>query len=180
MGTATPTAPPASERVPWDERLARVHRQWPSTAERDWDEALRDYELLGGVIRDMLKIEAAPVRRGQRPGLELAAGEARLRQLAGDDWTTLPFTDAFRLLGGTRTKQDLADHCGLTRHAVSRLLSGSSEPTGTEMEAIAAAFGKPATYFPEYRVALVCAFLVDYFATAPEASVALAHRLRRR
>lgn len=168
-----------SERIPWDDRLATVHRQYPSTDQRDWSEALRDYDLMGALIRDILKVESAPKRRGQRPSLDIEAGEARLRQLWGDEWTTLPFAEAFRLLSGSLSRRAVGERVGVPRATVQRLLDGL-EPTGQEMERIAAAFGKPPTYFREYRVGLVCGFLVEYFADAPEASVALAHRLSRR
>lgn len=168
-----------SDRVPWDDRLAVIHRQYPSAAESDWSEALREYELLGRLLGDVMKAATAPKRRGSRSPLELEAGEAQLREIWGDNFTILPFNEAFRQMAGARTLAQLAVKTGIGRATVHRLLTGKLEPTGSEMEAIARAFGLRPIYFREYRAGMVLAVIAQHLTDAPEASVKLVRQLTR-
>lgn len=160
----------------WDERLAEVQRLYPTTADGTWLEALGDVEIMGAILRDTLRVGHTPKRRGSRPALEAEDGEARLRQLFGEDYTVLPFASALKALAGNRSVSVLSTKTGLSRSHVQRLLAGRT-PTGLEMETVARAFSKPAVYFVEYRHGLLLAAVLRHLSRAPEASVGLVRRL---
>lgn len=170
----------------WEDRLEAVKAQFPSAADRYWADAVKDYDLMGGVLREVLRVGHTPKRRGQRPLLDQGEGMARLRQLWGDDYSTLAFPAAFAALAGSRSRSALValirarTGVEMSRTQVHRMLSGAIAPSGRDMEIIAAAFAKPATYFHEYRLALVLAAVVAYLDEAPEATASLVARLGAR
>lgn len=131
---------------------------------------------MGRAIRETIRVDGTPTRRGARPLLDADDGMARFRQLFGEDYTTLDFAEAFRILAGARSLTALARRTGLSRSQVHRLLAGSA-PTGREMEMVAQAFGKLPVYFVEYRIGLVCAAMAEHLARAPETSVGLVRQL---
>jgi hypothetical protein len=167
---------PEPPRVPWESRLADVEHAYPSTTEA-WAPALHDYEMMGRIIRDILRVGSAPKRRGQRPLPDADAGMIELRRLWGEDYSTLPFADTFRLLGGARSRTHMARKTGLARSRVHRLWSGEIVASGGEMEQIARAFDKTPGYFLEYRVGVVCAAIAEHLRRAPEASIGPARDL---
>lgn len=160
----------------WDERLAEVQRLYPTTADATWLDALADVEIMGAILRDALRVGHSPKRRGSRPALDTEDGEARLRQLFGDDYTALPFAEALKALAGHRSVTFLSVKTGLSRSHVQRLLAGRT-PTGAEMETVARAFSKPTVYFVEYRNGLLLWAVLRHLTRAPEASVGLVRRL---
>lgn len=161
----------------WDERLDTLHRRFPSTADPYWTEALQDYSIMGRLIRDTLRVGHTPKRRGSRPMLEIDEGMARLAQLFGDDYTTVPFNQALVHLAAGRSLTQVARRTGLSRSKVDRLMRGAA-PSGREMAMVAAGFHKPSTYFMEYRVGLVCAAVAERLMAAPDASVGLVRALK--
>lgn len=168
-------------RPSWEERIRAVQREFPVTGERWWGEHLRDVELVGRVLGDLIRVGHTPKRRGQRPSLDAEEGEVRLRQLTGDDYSTLSFAEAFRLLrDGRRPPPSLTRMhrgTGLARPKLHRLLAGLNLPTAPEMEAVAAYFGKPPIYFAEYRRLLILAAVDDHLRRAPDASMAVVRQL---
>ncbi len=177
MTAAGSTLPSAS----WDERLREVQRLYPSAADPTWLDALGDFELMGAVLRDALRVGHTPKRRGSRPLLNAEDGEVRLRQLFGDDYTTLPFAEAFRVLVESRglSVRQVARKTGLSRSHAHRLMLGQVAPTGRDMEMAASGLSKPAVYFLEYRVGLLLAAVAQHLTEAPETSVGLVRQLRR-
>ncbi len=160
----------------WDERLDEVQRLYPTTADDSWFDALGDVETMGAILRDALRVGHTPKRRGSRPALDVDDGEERLRQLFGEDYTTLPFDQAFKALAGNRSVSVLSAKTGLSRSHIQRLMAGRA-PKGSEMETVARAFNKPPVYFVEYRNGLLLAAVLAHLSSAPEASVGLVRRL---
>lgn len=184
MGSEPVVAPirnPKSKRTnrlgeTWDQTVARVHVQYPNTASLDWREALKDYDLMGRVMRDVLRVGNTPQRRGHRPLPDFDAGMALFRQLRGEDFTVLPFTEAFAALAATRSGRGLAHKTGITRTQVQRLLTGV-RPSLVELELIAEAFGKTPFFFQEYRNAHICALLAAELDRSPETSIGIVRGL---
>ena len=178
------SAQPVTSRKPNDrrkveaDRYAQVQESWPSTrADRDQvSEVLADYDLLGRVMRDVLRIGYDAPRRGQRSPLEWSDGQARLRALSAEragQATTRPFADAFPELASEAgaTIDDIAAGADISRSQVHRLLRGHIMATPIEMAKLATYFGKPVTYFTEYRVHLICESMAQQLVAAPERTI---------
>lgn len=173
----------AGRSVPWAERSHAIRQVVPSTSwgTTDWYDALGDYNLLGRIMRDVLKVGwEPPTRRGQRGPLEWDEGMARMEALTAEregHITLVEFNEAFAKLAGNRAMRHVAIKVGLTKSQVNRLLLGQIKPTMAELERIAAAFGKPPTFFVEYRVNMICAMIADSLITSPERTVDVLARL---
>ncbi len=161
----------------WDERISAVEQQYPSTV-TSWAEPLQDVSVMGRLIGGALRVDSTPAgTRGQTPALDYQTGMARLRQLWGDDYSSLPFPEAFQVLAGGRSVAELERVTGISRSRITRITAGLATPSGKEMEMAAAAFGKPAIYWTEYRNGLVLMAVAAYLAKAPEISVGLVRQL---
>ncbi len=160
-------------KVSWEIRAKMIKAQFPSVENLNWDRALeRDMDLFGRIMRDILKLEqAAPGRPGPRPSLDMAAAKRRMNQLLGNDYTLLPFKEAFRVLAGTRSTRHLASMTGLNRNTVQRLLKGDIEPDGFEMAVIAETFGKHPSYFAEWRILYIANAIVTRLEWSPDTAV---------
>lgn len=166
----------------WPERLADIRALYPSISDERARvrEALADYDLVGRIMRDVLRIGWEAPKRGQRPPLEWSDGSARLRSLAAERAgriTTKPFVDAFRDLAQGHTLDSIANATGISRSQVHRLLREQIPPTTTELAVIADHFDKPPTYFHEYRVHLIQTSISEQLTLAPERSVDVLVRL---
>lgn len=165
------------ERIPWADRLDAQVARYPSIGDDRWEDAFRDYELMGGVLRDLLRV-ATQTRRGQRPKLgDVDVEEERLRKLVGDDYSTAPFGEAFQALAGDRSRRHVASRTGIGLTQVHRYLTGEAVPSVADIEKIAAAFGKAPTFFAEYRTELLLGVLREYLSRNPEATIGIVHRL---
>lgn len=173
----------AAPKTGWEAQRAAVYARYPSAAEEDWTAALADYDLMGRLIRDVLRVGHTPKQRGSRPELERDEALSRLNQLRGDDYTMLPFPEAFRALARwdpdtpTRSLTNIARRVDIPRSRTHRLLTGESKPSHADLEQIAAAFGRRPTYFAEYRIALVVAAIEAHLEAAPEATVGIVRQL---
>lgn len=162
-----------AKKLSWDKRVELIRQQFPLALSLDWKAAFdRDPDLFAWILQDILKADCAtPGRSGPKPNVDYRKAAGRLRLLMGEDYSTLPFTEAFTVLAGGRSLTSLARKTGLSRSQVHRLLRGGSIPDSYEMEEIAKAFGKPAGYFREYRLGLVVAALTERLEDHPEATV---------
>jgi transcriptional regulator with XRE-family HTH domain len=176
-----------NKRIPWEQRLEAARERWPSCRpDFDWKSALQDDDLLGRILRDVLRVGyEAPTRRGQRSPLEPEVGMPRLKELraqhdlASRPFTVKPFVAAFReLIAGRYSRTQLARKTGISRTQIQRLLTGELEPTPPEMELVAAAFGKEPTYFLEFRVALASEYVARRLMTDPELSMRVVRHLQ--
>lgn len=186
MSTTAPV--PVSTRRPqdrprsWLDRLNQIREQYPSTLDdrARVREALADYDLVGRIMRDVLRIGWEAPKRGQRAPLEWNDGKARLRALEAQrsgGATTKMFPEAFRELAAGATLDALASGLAMSRSQVHRLLRDEIPPTPPELVTIAAYFGKAPTYFHEYRLHLICASLAEQLTAVPERSIDIAVRL---
>ena len=166
--------------VRWDERIAMIEKQFPSVAKLDWYKLFdQDPEVLGHIINDILKVDQAqPGRPGKRPAIDVGMAEIRLRQMNNEDYSTLPFNEAFRILAGKRSVRSLVAKTGLGRNHVHGLLTGKFGPTAEVMEAIAGAFKKDPSYFYEYRLAYILAVLSYKLENARESTVPMFLKMR--
>lgn len=169
------------KRVNWKRRSKLIREVFPSVDNLDWDDALlQDFEVFGRVIRDIAKLDQAePGRSGPRPGVDRDATLQMFRQMNRDDYTMLPFAQAFRLLATHRhngepwSYRQIAKKTHLSVTKVHKMLNGQQEPTVEEVITVAEAFGKNPSFFVEYRVEFVLAALQAKLASAPEASVTM-------
>ena len=166
----------------WPERLGQVQAMYPTlVAERDaMRETLSDYDMVGRIMRDVLRIGWEAPKRGQRPPLEWSDGRARMVALEAQRSgraTTKPFGEAFRDLAAGCTLDALARGIGISRSQVHRLLREEIQPTTAEITAVALYFDKPPTYFHEYRLHLICASLAEQLDAVPERSIDVLVRL---
>lgn len=169
------------KKVPWGERYALICSHFPSAERLDWRQAFKDIDVWGRVIYDMLwqdqKEEWDGV--GIRPGFDMPRGREKLRQWMGNDYSFVPFTQAFCTLAGNRSYRHLASKLNISAHYVWKLKNGTSQPDLYMMERIAVAFKKEPSYFLEYRIAYILGAIGDQMDLAPEISVDLYRQISR-
>lgn len=172
---------PHLDSADWQDRLARLREDLPHLVDSEWRDRLRgDTQLLGRLLHDVLKVDMRPSNRpGPRPAVSEEEGAARLRQLLGEDYTDLPFTEAFSLLTGREngTLRGIAARTGLSKSRVDRLRRGLEKPDSYELTVIAQAYGKDPSWFREWREMAVAALLVDTLSRQPEATTAMYRKL---
>lgn len=132
-------------------------------------------EVLPRLLRDLLSIDNVPVRRGQRPRLDVDEGRQLLNDIRGLDYTIEPFHIALRTLVGDRSLTNVARRTGLSKPNLSRLMNRQKEPSIAELEACAIGFGKRPVYFAEYRTLAFMEVVRQHLAADPDRSAALAH-----
>lgn len=161
------------KRMSWDDRRKLIKLHFPTVDSLDWKTAFdNDIDTFAWVIRDILKADnAEPSRSGPKPAVDLKSGAARLRQLMGEDYSDLPFDEAFQILAGPRSLSALAAKTGISRSQVRRLLTGERLPTAYEMGQVAKAFKKEPGYFLEYRNEVILTALAEKLDSNSEVSV---------
>jgi hypothetical protein len=166
------------------ERTRLMQERFPSTRNLNWDKAFaNDVELLGRLLRDILKVDmAVPGRPGPRPGLDRVRAQPLLDEVLGRDPTDHPyalleFPQAFRLLIGNRSIRHAQTKLGMSKSRIHRLLRGIDEPSQAEMEHIATVFGKQPSYFLEYRVIRITRAIYSHLAEEPDVSIRVYERI---
>lgn len=167
-------------KISWDERVQLIQKQFPSVVKTDWYKIFNsDPVILGRLINDILKVDqATPGKPGKRPAIDVGLAEERLRQLMGEDYTVLPFHEAFRVLIAERSIRHVATKTGLNKDLVHRLLQGSTTPTGDMMQIVARAFNKEPGFFYEYRIAYIFGVMMYKLDSSPESTVSFYKRLK--
>lgn len=168
-----------------EERTLAAGRAFPSIANLRWRRAFdNNIELLGDMLRDILKLERAePGRHGPRPGLDRVRDMPALDRLRGMDptrhpYSLLPFPEAFSLLMAERSVRHMATKLGASPTRVYRLAHGLGiPPTAGEMERIAERFGHHPSFFREYREWAIFQVIVERLAAEPETSIRVYERL---
>lgn len=171
-----------TRKVKWDERVALIKKEFPAVVNLDWGKVFSaDPGVMGRLVNDILKVDLAdPGRPGKRPSIEQNAASDRLRQLQGDDYTVLPFHDAFRILANGRSTRGLAMKLETSHTAVNRLIRGIDSPTAAVMERAAKIFKKDPSYFVEYRLLYVIGVMYRKLETNPEATVGFYKKINPR
>lgn len=166
------------KKMPWSERVELIYEHFPSVRHPDWNAVLRDIDIMGEFIRDILRLDQAePGKSGPRPAPEVKKGIRTIRQMAGDDFSISPFPEAFRILARGYSIRHLARKVSLSRMQVHRLLHAEVTPTPYEMRVIAEAFSKSPAYFLEFRSAYIMACLGAKLDSLPEASIGLYRKI---
>lgn len=161
------------EKVPWSRRAKTIKEVFPSTEKLDWKSAFdRDMDLLGRVLRDILKVDQTEQGRpGPRPSLDYDQGMRRLRQILGEDYSMLPFSEAFKILAGTRSVRHLSTKTGLSKSNIQRLLEGNADPDMDTLQRVARSFDKHPSFFVEYRLLYIARTILNKLGDAPEATI---------
>lgn len=157
------------------QRAELIDLQFPSVKNLDWGAAFNnDIDLFGRILRDIIKLEQRePGKSGPRPNnLDYDKGLATFRQLMGEDFSTLPFMEAFQLLVRDCSRTQVARKTHLSRTKVHRLLSGEYDPTSDDMRAIADGFNKHPSFFVEYRRSFIVEQLTNTLLDEPERTIA--------
>lgn len=168
-------------KIPWEERYEAIISDYPSVLDESWaDRFGNDVELLGRVLRDILKLEqAVPGRPGPRPALDVDDAQRRLAQLRGEDYTLKPFVSAVHDLKGSLSIRQFAEKVHLDKSHIHRALTGKVEPDAFLCRMIAYAHGKHPSYFMEWRILYIVGAIVRRLEWSPESTVALYERLDR-
>lgn len=188
--TDTDLAPFADRNTPgqqvnWDERRALVNDRFPSTAERNWPELAGDDTNFERVLQDILKFDQAEKgRSGPRPNLDWDKGIRSWKQITGQDYTGLPFPQAFRAVardtsGRAHSLTTIAHKTGISRSRVHRLINGQEEPDLQSIALVANAYGKKPAFFAEYRAEIIARRLIAVLAANPEYSVSVYRKVIR-
>lgn len=167
------------KRVVWDDRRVIVNEHFPSTAEKDWPELAGDDEAFERMLQDILKVDQAETgRSGPRPNLDWDKGIRSWRQITGQDYTGLPFHQAFRAVardrsGRVHSMTTIANKTGISRSRVHRLINGAEEPDLQAIALVAQAYGKKPSFFAEHRAEIIARRVIAVLAQNPEYSVSV-------
>lgn len=165
--------------------MVLLRERYPSVTSLRWRVAFdHDIELLGRILRDILKLDRPiPGRHGPRPGLDRVRDMPALDRLRGLDptrhpYSLLPFADAFGLLLAARSIRSAANKLGMTPSRIYRLKEGlGTPPTMQEMEHIAARFDHHPSFFSEYRSWAIREAVVEALGRQPDVTIAVYERL---
>jgi transcriptional regulator with XRE-family HTH domain len=165
-------------RIPWEERVKLIDEQFPGARDADWNVILRDPDILGRLLKDILKVDQIePGRAGPRPNLNYERGMQTWREMTGQDYCELPFVQAVRLITKGQAVRVIARKTHMTKTRVDRLVRGIDRPSADDLRAIAAAYGKKPAFFAEYRAEFVTAAIVARLADEPEMTIAIYSKL---
>lgn len=168
------------KRVPWAQRLELIQETFPSTRTANWDDILKDPDILARVFKDILKVDQMePGRAGPRPNLDVERGMQVWNEFATGDFAERPFPEAFRLLTRNASIRSVAHKINISKSRVERLLNGRDHPTIEDLRLIAAAYNKKPAYFIEYRAEYIIAVIAAQLADRHEMTVALYKKLVR-
>jgi hypothetical protein len=166
------------KRVPWNDRVELIKQHFPSVAANDASQLLKHEDVLGRVLRDILKVEQIePGKSGPRPPLDYRKGMHGWRQLTGQDYSERPFPEAFRVLSRGQSIRGIARRINYSKSRVERLLRGAEAPTIEDLRVIAELYNKRPAYFIEYRLEMILCAVGARLAENHEMTVALYRRL---
>lgn len=175
----------------------------------NWAKFFEDPDRWGFVQQDIMKTrKAQPGRDGPRPSVaEDEDGYQELRQMWDEDYSYLPFPQAFNsvldhyrvtcsvCLNGETKKtckrckaqgkvrlsiRSVAAKTHIHYSQINRFLKGMAEPSLPELISIAHAFKKDASYFVEWRMAVLEYALHKAMIGAPEASIVAYKKVTKR
>ena len=159
-----------------------AHRLYPSlktlagpigkATERAWVAAFTTRpDAMHNLLADFIKqAHATPGRIGQRPMPK--EEQVDLTSLLYGEMTERPLTEVLSKLV-TESERSMCLKVHMSKTQWRRVLSGEYEPTVRELRTIAAAVGKPATFFLEYRLAMATAAFVNMISQHPRMATAL-------
>lgn len=164
------------KRVDWQERRGLIRTEFPEAVEPDWGDVLNDDAAFERMMRDILKFaQAEQGRDGPRPNLDWDKGMQTWREITGQDFTGLPFQQAFREIARDRSGREhslshISNKTGISRSRVHRLITGREAPDMQVMALIAGGYGKKPQFFAEYRAEIIAQRVISILARNPEYS----------
>lgn len=165
------------KRVPWNERVKMIDDEFPGMRDADWNIILRDHDIFGRILKDVLKVDQIQAGRpGPRPNLETERGMQTWREVNGD-YSELPFAEAFRVLTRNHSVRAIARRTSLAKSRVDRLRQGTIQPDINDLRAIAAGYKKKPAYFVEYRAEYIVAAIATRLHNEHELTVAIYRKL---
>jgi transcriptional regulator with XRE-family HTH domain len=168
-------------RIPWDERVKLIEQQFPGIRDADWNVVLKDPDILGRLLKDILKVDQIePGRAGPRPNLDYERGMQAWLEMTGQDYCELPFVRALRILTKGQAVRVVARKANVTKTRMDRLMRGVDRPSADDLRSIAEAYGKKPAFFAEYRAEYVTAAIVGRLSVEPEMTTAIYVNLVRR
>jgi hypothetical protein len=168
------------KKAPWSERKRLLSEYFPEVVTTDFRRLFsQDVNLMGKLVNDILKADPSDSNRpGKRPSLSTKEASERFQKVFGNDYTILPFHEAFTLLKGPRSIRHLARNVGLDKAMVHDLLRGNIEPRMEIIEKVAAGLNKHPSYFVEYRVGYILGVMNERLYNTPESSVVVYKKLK--
>ena len=168
----------AKRKVPWEDRREMIDEHFPNVRDADWNVVLRDDAIFGRLLRDILKIDQIePERKGPRPSLDYDRGMQSWRELTGQDFSELPFAQAFRVLTRGHSTRVIARRTAISPTRVHRLLHGEDKPTIEDYRLIAGAYNKKPAFFAEYRAEYILSAMAARLEDQHEMTIAIYRKL---
>lgn len=176
------------KRVPWATRVALIQKQFPSVAELDWHDVLQvendgEQDIPIGIFLRLLRIifvvDQNQGKDGNRSALDYDKFKKTWQQVAGRDYSELPFRQAFQILSKGDSHRVIMRKTGITRSRVQRLLAGEELPSVDDMRDVAKAYKKDPSYFHEYRSEYIMAAIAHKLNAEPDQTVVLFRQLVR-
>lgn len=158
----------------WVEKGKIINEAYPDINTLDWRAALSsDRDLFANIVREVIRKSDG---RNKPPPLGRRNNGSKFAQIAGEDYTLLPFSKAFGVIANGVEKSDICDRTGIKPSRVYGLLSGGV-PTVSEIKSVAAAFGRSPSYFVEYRVMCIAGAVAEYLESDVDSTVVLFEKL---
>lgn len=168
------------KRVPWQDRLKLIDQEFPSARNADWNVILRDTDVFGRILRDILKIDQLePGRAGPRPNLDYERGIQSWRELSGQDYCEHPFPQAFRWLTRNDSYAKISRKTHISKTRLFKLAHAEVAPSIDDLRDIASAYGKKPPYFAEYRAEFIMALIAARLREETEMTITLYTKLVR-
>jgi hypothetical protein len=157
-----------------------IQRASPRARDPDWNVVLRDNDVLGRLLKDILKVDQIePGRAGPRPNLDYERGMQTWKEITGQDFSELPFPQAFQALTKNQSFTTISRRISQGRTRTYELWNGLTSPTIDDMRIIAKAYGKKPAYFAEYRAEFILAHITARLIAETEMTIAIYTRLVR-
>lgn len=168
------------KKTSWSERKKLLEQHFPESVTTDFRRLFsQDVNLMGKLVNDLLKADPSDSNRpGKRPSLTNKEASERFQKVFGNDYTMLPFTEAFNILKGNKSIRHLARNTGLDKSTILDLLHGNVEVRMDHIEKVANGLNKHPSYFVEYRVGYILGVLSEKLYEAPESSVVVYKKLK--
>lgn len=173
-----------TKRVKWEDRRSLVEEHFPSVTDPDiGHKMMQDDRVLGALLRDILhSAQSTPGKLGRKKVFDPERGREDLRTLQGQNYTHLPFHEAFRKLatdksGREQSLTEISRKTAISRSKVHRLLKRVEPPSVEDLTAIAQGYGKPPSFFGEYRSRFVAQHLAAVLEDNPEMSQAVYQKI---
>ena len=158
--------------IPWEEKERRIREKHPDALDVSWDEAIRsDPDLFARIVSDVVKSSSGGSKPGKRPALESSEAFGVFSQMMGEDFSDLPFVEAFNILCEGKSLRGVQAKTGLGHSYIAKLQSGEAQPSYDAMERIAKGFKKDPSYFIEYRIGFINNIIGNFLMASPETSV---------